>query len=126
MFNHITLGSNDLAVSQAFYDAIFEPLGVKKFGYVPDTMILYGTDAPKFMIMKPIDGKAASSANGGTTAFVAPTRAAVNAFHEAGCTTGGTCEGRPGPREMGPPGNYVAYVRDPFGNKLVAVTYNAE
>jgi hypothetical protein len=78
------------------------------------------------MVMKPINGEPARSANGGTLGFKAATRSAVDAFHKIGCMQGGRCEGPPGPRENGPPGNYVAYLRDPFGNKLVAVTYSAE
>jgi catechol 2,3-dioxygenase-like lactoylglutathione lyase family enzyme len=126
MFNHITIGTNDLAASTTFYDALFAPLGIKNLGAIPERMTFYGTDAPQFMVTLPYDGGVACHANGGTIGFKAATRSQVDAFHAIGCANGGTCEGAPGNREAGPPGNYAAYVRDMFGNKLVAITYSSE
>lgn len=126
MFNHLTVGCNDLAASQKFYDAALAPLGIKNLGGVPDKMAFYGETAPQFILTKPMDGNTATFGNGVTIGLKAPSRKAVEAFHEAGCANGGRCDGKPGNRENGPPGNYVAYLRDPVGNKIVAVTYSAE
>lgn len=126
VFNHLTIGSEDLAASQKFYDAVLEPLGIANLGGVPDKMIFYGETAPQIIVIKPINGEPATYGNGVTIGLKAPTRAAVEAFHAAGCANGGHCDGKPGNRENGPPGNYVAYVRDPIGNKLVAVTFSPE
>jgi catechol 2,3-dioxygenase-like lactoylglutathione lyase family enzyme len=126
IFNHICAGSNDLEKSQAFYDAALGALGIKNFGLIPDRAVMYGAEAPTFMVVIPIDGESACHSNGGTIAFVASSRAAVEAFHQQGQEHGGSDEGAPGHREEGPPGNYVAYLRDPYGNKICAVTYASE
>lgn len=126
IFNHITAGTNDLDASQRFYDLTLETIGIRNLGVVPDTMLLYGAESSEFMVTKPVDGNAATLGNGVTIGFKAGTRTAVHAFHAIACANGGSCEGAPGPRESGPPGNYVAYVRDPVGNKLVVVTYSPE
>ncbi|WP_313802450.1 VOC family protein [Sphingobium sp.] len=126
IFNHLTVGTADLAESQRFYDAALAPLGIKNLGGIPDVYVMYGDAAPQLIVIVPINGEPATFGNGITIGFKAPTRSAVEVFHAAGCASGGTCEGKPGHRESGPPGNYGAYLRDPVGNKLIAVTFNPE
>lgn len=126
IYSHMTIGCSDLAASQSFYDAVLRTLGINNLGAVPDRMVIYGVDQPELMIVKPIDGNPACHGNGITIGLKAASRDQVRDFHAAGLTNGGTCEGAPGNREQGPPGNYAAYLRDPVGNKLVAVTFSSE
>lgn len=126
VFSHLTIGCEDLSSSRKFYDAVLAPLGVTNLGGVPDRMVLYGDAAPQIILLKPINGEPATYGNGVTIGLKAPNRAAVEAFHAAGCINGGRCDGKPGNRENGPPGNYAAYLRDPVGNKIVAVTFSPD
>ncbi len=73
-----------------------------------------------FGFVTPINGDAATFANGGTIGFAAPNKDAVDAFHAAGLANGGTCEGLPGKRPQAPGNAYGAYLRDPTGNKICA------
>ncbi|MCC6829387.1 MAG: VOC family protein [Novosphingobium sp.] len=124
VFSHATLGATDLPGSVAFYDAALAPLGVKNLGPFGETVVLYGKDKPALLVLKPGNGEAPSS-NGVTIGFAAATPAEVDAFHAAGLSAGGTCEGAPGPRGH-LPGAYAAYLRDPAGNKVCAYTFIAE
>ncbi len=122
MFSHVMLGADDLDASRTFYDAILGALG--RAGGVADTMgrIVYVTNRGILMLTRPINGEPASCANGGTIGFSARSREDVDAWHAAGVAHGGTpCENPPGVREspFGP--LYMAYLRDPAGNKLCAM-----
>ena len=120
MFSHIVLGANDIAAAKKFYDAIFTALGHGEGAVlVEGEKLLYTGGAGMLMITKPLNGEPATYANGGTIGLVAPSAAAVDAFHTSGVAAGGTDEGAPGPRPA-IPGSYAAYLRDPTGNKLVA------
>jgi catechol 2,3-dioxygenase-like lactoylglutathione lyase family enzyme len=125
IFTHICVGANDLSKSKKFYDAALATLGINNLGPMGETGILYGAQGPEFLVTKPRDGSPATAANGGTIGFVAPTRAAVHAFHAAAMANGGTDEGGPGPRSFTPTA-YAAYARDPDGNKLCAYCFAAE
>lgn len=71
------------------------------------------------MIEVPINGEPATYGNGSTIGFAANSAAEVDAWHAAGTANGGTtCEDPPGERANGA---YLAYLRDPAGNKLCAV-----
>lgn len=118
MFTHIMVGTNDVAASKAFYDAVLGALGHAEGGVIGDGRgVGYRTEGGFFAAVTPRDGNAACFANGGTIGFAAPGAEAVDAAHAAGLANGGSCEGAPGPREMFP-GAYGAYLRDPTGNKL--------
>lgn len=118
IFSHVMVGSNDKEKSKAFYDAVLGPLGIKNLGTFEDTgTLLYGVKQPDFWVTTPVNGEAASAANGGTIGFIAPSRKAVDEFHANGIANGGTCEGKPGPRDF-PANAYAAYLRDPDGNKI--------
>lgn len=118
IFSHAVIGSNDIARSKSFYDAVLGPLGLTYMGDYRPGMIMYGKDVAGFFITTPLDGKSATAANGATLGFAAPSLAAVDAFYKQALANGGTCEGPPGPRAA--PGSYAAYVRDPDLNKIVA------
>ena len=119
MFNHVMLGSNDLERSKAFYDATLGAMGAS-----PGTMdaagrLIYAHRGGRLMISKPIDGAAACAANGGTVGFKVESTDEGDAWHKAGVEHGGTAiENPPGLRQNGV---YLAYLRDPDGNKLCVV-----
>jgi catechol 2,3-dioxygenase-like lactoylglutathione lyase family enzyme len=132
MFSHAILGSDDLAASQRFYEAMLRPLGVRRYwGGPADGMIgFHDPDEPpdpasgrrrSFWVLRPIDGAAATVGNGVNIGFSAGTRTAVDDAHAAALAHGGTCEGAPGLRPSYHPDWYSAYVRDPDGNKLCIV-----
>lgn len=122
MFNHLLLGANDIQASKDFYDATFAALGVAPGAVDPKGRVFYRSPTGVFAIGKPINGEAATFANGGTIGFSAASPEQVDAWHAAGVAAGGTsCEDPPGPRGAGPQSPYLAYLRDPAGNKLCAV-----
>ena len=120
MFSHIMVGADDVGASKTFYDAVLGALG-----HAPGTMdengrCFYFTETGIFSITPPIDGNAASGGNGSTIGFAAASPEEANAWHAAGLANGGvTCEDPPGLREGS--GLYLAYLRDPSGNKICAL-----
>ena len=119
MFSHVMVGSNDIARSKKFYDALFGAVGGKPGAEDAKGRLIYAHNGGRLMVSKPIDGKSATHANGGTISFEAPSRAAVAAFHQAALAAGGKDEGAVGPRGFWP-NAYAGYVRDLDGNKLAA------
>lgn len=121
MFSHVMIGTNDLEKAKAFYDNLLGTLGVPP-GVVDRHRIFYRTKTGTFSVSKPIDGKPATPANGGTIGFAATSPEEANAWHASGIANGGTtCEEPPGIRGMGDLKLHCAYLRDPDGNKLCAV-----
>ena len=119
MFSHIMIGSNDTARSKKFYDAVFVAMGGQPGVEDAKGRLIYVHNGGRFMVSKPIDGKPAAHANGGTIGFSISDRQQADAWHKAGVANGGTTiEDPPGVR---PGGAYLAYLRDPDGTKLVGV-----
>ena len=119
MFSHVMVGSNDLDASRAFYDALFGAVGGKPAMQDDKGRLIYMHDGALFMVTKPIDGEPACHANGGTIGFRMASTEQADAWHAAGVAAGGTaCEDPPGVREGGFGKLYLAYLRDPAGNKL--------
>ena len=117
MFSHIMIGTNDLDRAKSFYDAVLGAIGVPP-AFVDRHRIFYRTPTGVFSVSLPIDGKPATVANGGTIGIAAASRDHVLAWHAAGTAHGGTAIESP-PAER-PNGSFVAYLRDPDGNKLTA------
>ncbi len=119
MFSHVMIGARDMDASKAFYDAIFHAIDGKP-GMVDDRgRIIYMHNGGLFMVTKPIDGEPACHANGGTIGFAMASPEQADAWHAAGVAAGGTsCEDPPGVREASFGKLYLAYMRDPAGNKL--------
>ena len=122
MFSHVMVGANDLEVSRKFYDATLGALGIKPGVLNRDIRYFYRTPSGVFSFTLPLDNQRAPPANGGTIGFAAQSVEQVDAFHAAGVANGGvSCEDPPGFRE-GPAGKmYLAYLRDPIGNKICAL-----
>jgi catechol 2,3-dioxygenase-like lactoylglutathione lyase family enzyme len=119
MFSHVMVGSNDIARSKKFYDATFAAFGGKPAIVDPKNRLIYQHNGSMFIVTTPINGEAACGANGGTIGF-AMTPEQADAWEKAGRENGGAaCEDPPGPREGSP--FYLAYLRDPDGNKLCAL-----
>jgi len=122
MFSHVMLGANDIEASKEFYDAALGAMGAKPGVVDPKGRAMYFHNGSLFMLSKPIDGEAASSANGSTIGFAAATPEDADAFHKEGLAHGGTAiEDPPGWREGNGMRLYLAYLRDPAGNKICAL-----
>lgn len=122
MFSHIMVGANDIDASKKFYDAAFAALGVDP-GFADDKgRVFWMTKTGTFAITKPINGDPACGANGGTIGFAVESPEQGDAWHAAGLANGGSaCEDAPGVREGGMGKMYLAYLRDPAGNKICAL-----
>ncbi len=122
MFSHIMVGANNLEASKDFYDATLGALGHGPGVIDPKGRCFYMTEAGVFAISLPIDGDPACHGNGSTVGFAAATPALADAWHAAGLASGGTdCEEPPGVRSGDMGDLYLAYLRDPAGNKICAL-----
>ena len=125
MFSHITLGTNDWPTAKAFYLAVAGALELPLF-LERDGGAAWGeATGPKLFVGPAFDGAAATTGNGTHVAFLARSRAVVDAFYATALANGGSDEGPPGLRPHYHPNYYGAYVRDPDGNKLQAVCHSA-
>src|SRR3978361_1417068 len=110
------IGSNDIARSKSFYDALFGAIGGKPGRQDDKGRLIYAHNGGVVMVTKPIDGKPATHANGGTIGFTMSNPEQANAWHKAGVENGGTAiEETPGLRGAG--AMFLAYLRAPDGNK---------
>lgn len=122
MFSHIMLGANDVEASKTFYDATLGELGCKPGVMDEKGRCFYFSKSGVFALSKPIDGESACNGNGSTIGFAAESPAAADAWHKAGLANGGVaCEDPPGIREGANGKLYLAYLRDPSGNKICAL-----
>jgi catechol 2,3-dioxygenase-like lactoylglutathione lyase family enzyme len=122
MFSHIMVGANDIAASKQFYDATLGALGIGPGNQDDKGRVFYMTKTGIFGISIPINGEAACGANGGTIGFAVESPEQGDAWHAAGVANGGTtCEDPPGLREGAMGKMYLAYLRDPAGNKICAL-----
>ncbi len=117
MFSHVMVGTNDIERSKKFYDATFAVLGGKPGKQDPKGRLVYVHSGGIFLVSPPIDGKPATHANGGTIGFAMSGPEQAKAWHDAGVAAGGTSIEDP-PGERAGSGMYLAYLRDPDGNKL--------
>ena len=90
MFSHLTVGSNDIARSKTFYDALFGAIGGDPAFVDPKGRLLYMHKDNIFLVTRPIDGEAATYANGGTVGFAMDSTEQADAWHAAGVDNGGT------------------------------------
>ncbi len=124
MMSHVSIGTNDLGRSAAFYDAVLATIGAKRVFEHEDAAIAYGKMFPEFWICTPLDDGTASIGNGTHFGFFANNREEVHAFHAAGLANGATDSGGPGPRpEYGEP-YYGCFLIDPDGHKIEATFWD--
>ena len=126
MFNHIMVGSNDLARSEAFYNAVLGVLGagppLRNQSPSGHMRLFYRHEGNTFCVAEPIDGEPATCANGATIGFKCSSPEQAKHFHDVAAAAGGTSiEDPPGLRTSTLGSLYLAYVRDPDGNKLCAL-----
>lgn len=124
MLSYITLGANDIQASDRFYSALLEPLGYQK--RVDSEGLTFSLPEPAgqsvgpcvVYVKPPFDGKPATVGNGSMAAFRTGSHDAVRRIHAAAVAAGGADEGPPGFRAAYSRDFFVAYVRDPVGNKI--------
>ena len=122
MYSHNMVGSNDLDASKKFYDATFQAVGGKPGIQDEKGRLIYVHNGGLFLVTAPIDGQPATAGNGCTIGFAMEGPEQAKAWHDAGVAAGGTSiEDPPGVREGGFGKLYLAYLRDPDGNKLCAL-----
>jgi len=122
MFSHVMVGSNDIAASKKFYDAIFTATGGREGRVDPRGRIVYLNNGGIFLVTPPINGEPATHGNGTTIGFAVDGPEQAQAWEQAGVANGGTAiEDPPGVRSGMGVNLYLAYLRDPSGNKLCAL-----
>jgi catechol 2,3-dioxygenase-like lactoylglutathione lyase family enzyme len=122
MFSHVMVGSNDLDASKKFYDAIFTATGGREGKVDPKGRLVYVNNGGIFLVTPPIDGQPATPGNGMTIGFAVDGPEQAHAWEQAGVAAGGTAiEDPPGVRSGMGVNLYLAYLRDPSGNKLCAL-----
>ena len=127
MFSHVMVGTHDIERAKRFYDAVLGVLGageaMRNTAATGHERLFYRHDGATFCVTQPINGEPATCANGGTIGFKCSSPEQVQRFHDAAVAHGGTSiEAPPGPREGKGGTLYLAYVRDPDGHKLCAMS----
>ncbi|MFE8873747.1 VOC family protein [Acetobacter persici] len=122
MFSHIMLGSNDIARSKQFYDAVLAAMGCAPAEPNAKGRLTYTHGGGRLVITKPLNGEPATAGNGSTIGFAVASPEEADAWHKAGVANGGEAiENPPGVRHSPTGDLYLAYLRDPDGNKLCAL-----
>jgi len=120
MLHHVSIGVADVERAAKFYDAVLATLGYRRVMEFLPHAVAYGDAHPTFWVQLPHDQQSASTGNGAHFAFIARSKAAIDAFHAAAIAAGGMDNGTPGPRPDYGPDYYGAFVIDPDGNKIEA------
>ncbi|MDQ3562814.1 MAG: VOC family protein [Pseudomonadota bacterium] len=123
ILSHISVGTNDFERAVAFYDQVLLTLGCKRIMEHPGA-VAYGKQYPEFWVQTPVDDRPASVGNGTHVGFIAPTREAVHAFHEAAIGAGAMDNGAPGPRPQYGAPYYGCFVRDLDGHNVEAAFWD--
>ena len=123
MIDHISIAVRDLGSAEPFYTALLAPLGMTKLREWPDAAIGFGKKYPEFWINRRSEMSRISDDCGVHICLRAPDAAAVDAFHDAAVKAGGTSDGAPGLRPQYDVQYYAAFIRDPDGNRIEAVTF---
>lgn len=127
IMSHVSIGTNDLDKSLAFYDAVMPTIGAKRvFELLEFGAVAYGKQFPEFWINRPLDEGAANAANGVHFAFLASSRGQVHAFWEAAIAAGAEPDGEPGPRPHYGEPYYGCFMRDPDGHKIEAMYWDGD
>jgi catechol 2,3-dioxygenase-like lactoylglutathione lyase family enzyme len=122
MIDHISVAVRDLGVGMAFYAQVLAPLGYRLLVERPGNAG-FGKRYPEVWINLRPDLAPATGNPGAHVALRAASEEAVRAFHAAALAHGGTCAGAPGPRMAAMTTYFGAFVLDPDGNKIEAVSF---
>jgi catechol 2,3-dioxygenase-like lactoylglutathione lyase family enzyme len=125
MIHHVSVGTNDVERSKRFYDAVLPIVGITPLAEA-EGGLGYASGTFHFSVQVPIDGEPATVGNGSHVAFAVEDRSMVDRFHAAALAHGGVDDGAPGLRSAYDDNYYAAFVRDPDGHKIEAVTYSAK
>ena len=125
MIDHISIGVSDLERSARFYEATLAPLGLTRVVTRPAT-IGFGKAYPEFWINWRPRMRPAAPESGSHICLRSKSAAEVDGFHEAALKAGGESDGAPGLRPHDRVRYYAAFIRDPDGNRIEAVTFLAE
>ena len=122
MYSHNMVGSNDIEKSKKFYDATFAAMGGNPGIQDDKGRLIYMHNGGIFLVTQPIDGQPATAGNGCTIGFAMDSPEQADAWHAAGVAAGGASIEEPPGVRAGTTGKlYLAYLRDPDGNKLCAL-----
>ncbi|VXC87646.1 VOC family protein [Sphingomonas sp. AX6] len=124
MIHHVSLGTSNMSRARAFYDAVMGELGMRRT-FDAEEAVGYGAGITVFSLNLPTDGAPATPGNGVHIAFEVEKRVAVDAFYRTAIEHGGISDGEPGLRPEYDANYYAAFVRDPDGNKIEALTFVA-
>ena len=126
MIDHVSIAVRDLKAGERFYTALLTTLGMTKLREWPDAAIGYGKKYPEFWIDRRTDMAPIAADSGVHICLRAPSSAMVDAFHAAALAAGGISDGAPGLRAHYHENYYAAFIRDPDGNRIEAVTFVAK
>jgi catechol 2,3-dioxygenase-like lactoylglutathione lyase family enzyme len=122
VIDHVSVGVRDLAAAARFYEAVLGTIGYAKVREWP-TAVGFGKKYPEFWVNhRP--GMIADD-SGVHVCMRAPSKEAVDVFYATALRAGGSSDGAPGPRPEYSDTYYAAFVRDPDGNRIEAVTFLA-
>ncbi len=121
MIDHVSIGVADLKAASAFYQSVLAPLGYVLLEDRPAT-VGFGKKYAEFWINLRSNRPAIGDI-GQHVALRASSKEAVDAFHAAALMHGGSSDGAPGERAHFGDGYYAAFIRDPDGNRIEAVTF---
>jgi len=122
MIDHVSVAVRDLRRSALFYDSVLEPLGLRRLAERERT-IGFGKKYPEFWLNARPDSAPAPADSGHHACLRAPSVAAVRAFHAAALAHGGADDGAPGERAAAITRYFGAFIRDPDGNRIEAITF---
>jgi catechol 2,3-dioxygenase-like lactoylglutathione lyase family enzyme len=122
MIDHVSIAVRDLAASTRFYEAVLATLGFAKLEVRPAT-VGYGKAYAEFWINLRANMAPVAADSGAHVCFRARSTEMVDAFHAAALAAGGADDGAPGLRPQHGDGYYAAFIRDPDGNRIEAVTF---
>ena len=132
MIAYVTVGADDLVRAQRFYDSFLPALGYRlekvhgDLSYIPQMPAGQSVALPDLYVKAPFDGQSASVGNGSMVAFEAHRQSQVRDLHAAALAAGGSDDGAPGFRDAYGADFYVAYLRDPQGNKIALFSCNPD
>jgi catechol 2,3-dioxygenase-like lactoylglutathione lyase family enzyme len=123
MIDHVSIAVRDLRAAELFYAALLAPLGMTKLREWPNAAVGFGKQYPEFWINSRSAMTRLADDSGVHICLRAPDKVAVDNFHAAALGAGGKTDGAPGLRPEYHGRYYAAFIRDPDGNRIEAVTF---